>query len=125
MKVKRRILLYGNSVILGTIGISLSRYSQFEVTKLAPSLQGKQKMGAAKTDILLFDLETTHPKTVFSLLGTHPVLQLIGISPDLNLIKIWSIRELRELSMLDLLNVINNESKYVPAGPGDDEESHF
>ena len=42
MKVNHGILLYGNSCILGTIGLSLGRNSQFEVSKLEPPLTGPQ-----------------------------------------------------------------------------------
>jgi len=113
VKANRRILIYGNSVILGTIGIGLGRNPQFEVTKLAPPLQETQKLDAAKIDILL-DLETTHPDVVLSLLEINPALQLIGISPGINLVKVWSLRELRELSMQDLLKVIRSEAKDSP-----------
>ena len=121
MKATKRILLYGNSVILGTIGLSLGLYSQFEVTKLALPLKEAQKIDDAKTDILLFDLETTHPEAVLSLLETNPTLQLIGISPDINLIKVWSIREMREVSMQDLLQVIKSEAKDSPVESGGNE----
>lgn len=121
IKANKRILLYGNSVILGTVGISLGHYSQFEVKKLAPPLQETQMPDAAKADIIFFDLETTHPEAVLSLLETNPTLQLIGISPGINLVKVWSIRELREVSMEDLLQVITSEAKDPPAEPGGDE----
>ncbi|MFZ7113212.1 MAG: hypothetical protein ACOWYE_16130 [Desulfatiglandales bacterium] len=114
MESTKRILLYGNSVILGMIEISLGLYSQFEVTKLIPPLQETQKLDAAKTDIILFDLETTHPEAVLSLLEINPTLHLIGISPDINLVKVWTIRELREVSMHDLLQVIKSEAKDLP-----------
>ena len=121
MKVRQRILLYGNSLILGTIGVSLGRNSQFEVIKRLPLLQETQKVDAAKTDIILFDLETTPPEAVLSLLEINPALQLIGISPDINLIKVWSVRELREASMQDLLQVIKSEAEADPAGSGGNE----
>lgn len=124
MKAKRQILLYGNSVILGTIGASLRRVSQFEVTKLVPPVQETQKLDAAKTDIVLFDLEATHPEAVLSLLEINPALQLIGISPDINLAKVWSIRELREVSTQDLLKVIKSEAKDSPV-ESDGNEGHL
>ena len=114
MKAIRRILLYGNSVILGTIGASLRNDSRFEVTMLAPPLKEPPELDALKPDILLFDLETTHPESVLSLLETHLALLLIGISPGINLVKVWSIRELREVSMQDLLKVIKSEAKDSP-----------
>lgn len=120
MKATKRILLYGTSVILGSIAASLRHLPQFEVKTLALPLQESLTVDTAKADVLLFDLETTHPETVLNLLGIIPAFQLIGISPGSNLIKIWSFRELRELSMLDLLNVINNGSMSAPAGSDDE-----
>ena len=121
MKATKRILLYGNSLILGSIGASLGHYSHFEVTKLSPPLQEKQKVDAANTDIILFDLETTHSEDVLSLLEINPTLQLIGISPDVNLVKVWSIKELREVSMQDLLRVINSGAEGTPVESGGNE----
>ena len=121
MRASKRILLYGNSVILGTIGASLGRYPQFEVTKVVPPLRETQKLDVANTDIILFDLETTHPEAVFSFLEINPTLQLIGISPGINLVKVWSLRELREVSMRDLIKVIKSEAKDSPAESGCDE----
>ena len=108
METKKRILLYGNSVILGTIGLCLERNSAFEVTKLIPPLQDMQKFDASQTDIILFDMQTTHPEALLSLLGINSTLQLIGISSDINLINVWSTREMREVSMQDLLQVITS-----------------
>lgn len=121
METNKRILLYGNSLILGSIKDSLRRFPQFEVTTLLPPTKEKQKLDAAKTDIILFDLETTHPESVFSLLEINPTLQLIGISPGINLVKVWSLRELREVSTQDLVNVIKGEVKDSPAESGCDE----
>lgn len=125
MKVSRQIFLYGNSVILGSIVASLRHLKHFEVKTLALPLQETQMVDAAKANVILFDLGTTHPDDVLTFLKTNPTLQLIGIRPDINLVKIWSTRELRELSMLDLLNVINNELECLPAGPGDVQDSNF
>ena len=116
MKARRRILLYGNSVILGTIGASLRRVSQFEVTTLASLPQEPQEVNNLKPDIILFDLEATHPEAVLSLLKINPALQLIGVSPDINLVKVWSIRELREVSTQDLLKVIKSEARIRQRG---------
>jgi hypothetical protein len=121
VKPRRRILLYGNSVILGSVGASLQRSSQFEVTKLAPPLEEALKRNTEKPDILLFDLETTPAEAVFSFLESDPGLLLIGISPDINLVKVWSIKELREVSMGDLLEVITSGAKETPVEPGGDE----
>lgn len=111
MKENNLIVLYGNSLILGSIGDSLRRCPQFEVITLLPPLEEMKKRDSLKPDILLFDLETTRPEAVFSLLEGESNLQLIGINPDVNLVKVWSIRELREVSMQSLIELIENTEK--------------
>jgi hypothetical protein len=111
VKIRKRILLYGNSVILGSIKACLQRCPQFEVTTVTPPLQEVQELEALKPDILLFDLETIHTEPVFSALKTNPSLLLIGISPDINLVKIWSSRQFRDLSIQGLFDVIKSELK--------------
>jgi hypothetical protein len=121
VKEINQILLYGNSLILGSIGDSLSQFPQFEVTTLPATTEEMQKIDSPKPDILLFDLEITRPEAVFSLLESDSNLQLIGISPDVNLVKVWSIRELHELSMQDLFNMIISEANDSLIEPGGDE----
>jgi len=125
VKVTRRILLYGNSVILGAVGTSLRRLSQFEVKALAPSLQIMQELDAVNPDILLFDLETTHSEAVFSMLKINPGLLLVGISPDINQIKIWSGWQVRELSTQDLLELIKSEANHLSIESDSDEDHPF
>jgi hypothetical protein len=125
VKTRQRILLYGNSVILGSIGACLERCAQFEVTTPAAPLQEVQELEALNPDILLFDLETPHTEAVFSALKTNPSLLLIGISPDINLVRIWSGRQLRELSMKDLLDLIKNEENDLPIERDSDEDHLF
>lgn len=120
MKPNRQILLYGNSLIIGSIGASLRRLSQFEVTAFAPPMQEMQDIYSLKPDIILFDLETTHSEAVFSMLKTHPRLLLVGISPDINLVKIWSGRQVRELSTQSLFELIKREANNLPVKPGGD-----
>ena len=113
MEISRRIFLYGNSVILGTLGTSLRRNPQFEVTTLAPPLPRGSELQALNPDVVVFDLESARPESAFSLLETSPKLLLIGISPDKNLVKVWSGRQLRELSTQDLIAVIDGQLNTV------------
>lgn len=118
MEVNRRICLYGNSVILGTLGASLRRCSQFDVTTLMPPLPPARELAALKPDVVLFDLQATHTEAVFSLLESRPKLVIIGISPDTNLVKMWAGQQLRELSTQGLLEVINEQLKNSPVDSG-------
>jgi hypothetical protein len=115
MEINRRICLYGNSVILGSLGSSLRRYPQIEVTTLVPPLPGAPELATLEPDVVLFDLQAAHNEAVFSLLESHPQLLLIGISPDTNLVKMWASQQLQELSTQDLLEVINKQLKDLSA----------
>jgi hypothetical protein len=108
MKANRRIFLYGNSVILGSIGSSLQRCSQFEVTTLPTPLQETQAFDNAKPDIVLFDLEAPHTEAVFFLLKTNPALLLIGISPGINLVQVWHSQQMHGVSMQGLIELLKN-----------------
>jgi hypothetical protein len=113
-EINRRICLYGNSVILGTLGSSLRRCPEFEVTTLAPPLPGAVELATMQPDVVLFDLQAAHTEAVFSLLENHPRLLLIGISPDTNLVKVWAGQQLQQLSTQGLLEVISKQLKDLP-----------
>jgi hypothetical protein len=106
VKANRRILLYGNSVILGSIGAGLRRCPQFEVTTLAAPLQNSLSLETVKPDIVLFDLEACQTEAPFFMMKTHPSLVLIGVSPGTNLVQVWNSKQLQEMTMQGLLELI-------------------
>ncbi len=114
MEVSRRICLYGNSVILGTLGASLRRCSQFKVIEINPPYPGSSILASLNPQVVVFDLEAENNEAVFSLLKILPELLLVGISPDKNLVKTWSGQQLQELSTQDLLEIINGQLKDSP-----------
>ncbi len=109
MEKMRRIVLYGNSVILGTVGASLRRFSQYEVVSVSPASAQDSYLESLAPDVILFDLEATSPQAAFSLLESRQGLLLIGVSPDSNLVEVWSGRQLREMSTRNLLEVIDGQ----------------
>ena len=117
MKSNRRILLYGKSVILGSIEASLQRYSHFEVTTLTDPLQDSLSFDTETPDIVLFDLEAPQPEAPFFLLKTNPSLVLIGISPGINLVRVWNSQEQRDMSMQELQKLISSAAMDVSDVP--------
>ena len=111
MDVSRRILLYGNSLILGTLATSLRNYPQFEVTTFSPPLPDRHELEAFNPDVVLFDLNSSHTEAVFPLLETFPKLLLLGISPDKNNVQMWAGQQLKELSTQGLMQVIDEQLK--------------
>ena len=94
----RRILLYGDSIVLGSLGASLGRDAQFELIRLPAPQPSAAQLRAFQPDVILFDIENGHPEAAFRLLEDDPDLQVLGISPDVNLVRLWAGRQYEELS---------------------------
>ena len=103
---KRRVLLYGRSLILGTVGTSLQQSPHLEIVSLAPPLPTVQELGALTPDVIIFDVEAARPEFAISLLEVRPSLLLIGLDPGSNQALLWSGRQVSELSTQDLVQVI-------------------
>lgn len=111
MEAGQRILIYGNSVILGSIGLRLRHCFRCEVITVVPPIDETHSLDIVKGDILLFDLQTTRTEALFSLLEAHPAMLLIGVSPGINLVKVWSGRQYQELSMQELIELIGSDRR--------------
>ena len=107
----RRVLLYGNSVILGSIGAGLRRSDRLEVTACESPPGDPLLLASLQPDIILFDAEATQAEALFPFLESHPSMLLIGVSPDVNLVNVWSSRQLREMSLVDLTEIITGETR--------------
>jgi hypothetical protein len=106
---RRRVVLCGKSVILGTLRASFRSYADFEVETIAPPFPPLQELSSLAPDVILFDMDTAPPPAAFALLGLRPDLLLIGIDPSTNQALVWSGRNLCELSMQDLVRVMREE----------------
>jgi hypothetical protein len=122
VRMNRRICLLGNSIILGSLGISLKICPDYEVITLMR--QDAQELMTLNPDVVLFDMESTYSQDALSLLEICPSLMLIGVSPDKNLVRVWSGQQLQELSTQGLLNVINEQTKWLPVSSNDRDTVH-
>ncbi len=104
--MKRRVILFGGTVILGALGASLASYPELEVIALVPPLPGARKLGALAPDVILFDAGRTQPDPVFALLRKRPNLTLIGVDPEGDRITVWSCGQTSAASAEELLQVI-------------------
>jgi hypothetical protein len=111
MSKRTRILLYGNSLVLGGIGAGLRAEGRFEVVPLPRALPDTSDVEALAPDVVIFDLETPGSAAAFSALENHPDLILLGVSPDDNVVQLWSGRHYRELSIKELTALIEVGSK--------------
>lgn len=109
----RKVCLCGNSIILGTLNSRLSQQAEYEVISLKTPAPASEEINAMKPDVIFFDLESPSPRAAFELLQERPEVTLIGISPDTNVVKVWSGKQLKEVSTRDLMRVINEPSAFV------------
>jgi hypothetical protein len=103
---QKRIVLYGNSVVIGGVGASLERAGRFEVIHLASPAASPSELAAMAPDVVVFDVENDHPGPAFSLLETRPGLLLLGVDPEGDLVGLWSRRQYRAASARDLAALI-------------------
>jgi hypothetical protein len=116
MEQRQRVILYGDSLILETVGASLQKRPQLEVIALSNPCPSAEQLAAMKPDVILFDMGTPRPEAAFSLLATCPGLLLVGVDPDRNRAVAWSGQQLCELSTSDLVEVIRCQSQKKRCG---------
>ncbi len=112
-QTKRRVLLYGESLILDAVGATLQQYPQLEIIALASSRATIQELAALAPDAIIFDVAGAHPDAALSLLAARPWLALIGIDPSTDQMLLWSGQHSRALTMQDLVQVIDTPPDQV------------
>lgn len=102
----RKVLVLGNSVLLGALTADLRSRNLFDVTSLKPPWPDRKTLEALRPDIILVDLASESFATAFSLLENDPELVILGVSPDRNLVRTWRGTQHWELSMEGLVELI-------------------
>ena len=105
MEKRRRIVIYGNSVIMGALSATLLRSRRYDVISLRTADQDTLKRIAP--DVVLFDLDAARPEAAFDLAERSHDLMLIGVRGDAGEGKVWSGRSLYDLSTRNLLQIID------------------
>lgn len=121
---KKRLLVYGRSVILGTVGASLQRSDRVEVITLAPPLPPLADLLFMAPDVIVFDVEATHPAAAFPLLESCPRLLLIGVNPTTDQVMLWSGSPMRAVTTQKLIDVIDHWSGRSPE-EGPETQAHM
>jgi hypothetical protein len=110
MEKNRRVCLFGKSILLSTVGLSLQSFPDLEIIHLSLPLPDTLDLVALAPDVIIFDIQTSHQDSIFPLLTTLPNLMLIGIDPDSDHITLWSGQQIHVLSAQDLMDVIRNKT---------------
>jgi hypothetical protein len=109
----RRVIVYGDSLILEGVRASLHKCPGLEVLVLhQPPEKLPDELRGYCPAILIFDMEAIQPEFLLSLFQ-QPGLLLIGIDPETHQALVWSGRHAAAVGAADLVQVI------VGAGPAD------
>lgn len=111
MKRRQRVILYGKSVILVTVGASLVHFPELEVVELSPPLPGTEDLAALAPDAILFDVNAGHPDAAFDLLKQCQNLLLISVNAENDQLLLWSSGQGSAASMGEIVRVISQFRK--------------
>lgn len=105
---RKRVILYGNSVILAALGASLEHFPELELVSLAAPLPGAAELSALMPDVILFDTGSAEPTlhTLFALLQDCPALLVVGANPESAQLQLWSSGRSDAVTSADLLQLI-------------------
>ena len=107
---KRTVALYGRNLVLSTIGACLQQKPEFRVVRIEGSLADfLKKMGAARSEVILFDLATEQAHFAVSLMHHHPEIKLVGVDLMCNKMLVLSGEPSRLLTIEDLVTVIEQK----------------
>lgn len=101
-----RVVLYGNSVVLGALKASLERYAELEIIPLSSSIPRAEELGALAPDVIIFDTGSAQPAPIFNLLRELPDLLLVGVDPELADLALWTGKQNQAVSAEDLVQTI-------------------
>jgi len=111
MKTQRKVILFGDSLILEGIRTNLNGFADMEIISLAPPLPAKQELDALAPDVIIFDLEAAHPDAVLALQRQRPQVLLVGVDLATDQMLVWSGEQSRGLAMPDLVRAIHSTPK--------------
>ena len=103
----RTVALYGNSLVMSSIGASLQGRAGLEVFCVDATLpDAAERLCALQPDVVVFDLAAARPEFAIALWTAQPRLLLIGVDLTTGQALVLSGQPSRLLTMDDLLQVI-------------------
>lgn len=109
MERRRKVMLYGSSLVLASVGASLANYPGLDVVTVdAPVPLSPAQLVALAPDALLVDLGAVGSEAVFALAKGRPELLLIGLDAAGERLLVLSGPQARALTTEDLVGLIES-----------------
>jgi DNA-binding NarL/FixJ family response regulator len=110
MEKSKRVVLFGDTLVLAGVRSSLEAEAAINVVTLEPMHDVDQALRELEPDIIIFDTGSVHFQLFGTLIHEHTQLLLIGIDPDDNQVRVWMGQQLDGLSVNELTGIINKYS---------------
>jgi hypothetical protein len=112
----KKVVLYGKSLLISSVGASLEDCPDLEVHSIDPSGSDMQQIRKIKPYAVIFDLAAIQPDFSIELWKAQPDLLLIGVDLMTGKSMVFSSQPARVLTTADLIQLLRNK----PAQDGSD-----
>ena len=106
------VALYGNSLVLASIGARIQRGTGLQPVTIDPALPAAiETLRALQPDVVLLDLGTAQPDPFMALWKARPDLLLIGVDLGTDRMLIFSGQPARALTAEDLIDALTTRTQ--------------
>ena len=112
MEKKRRVVVYGNTVVLAGIEASIILDQGCEVVP-HPWPMDRQALCTLDPDVVIFELDAVPSEFPYTLSRERPGLLLIGIDPETNQALLWYGQKAEGWTSQDLAEVIHQAKPQI------------
>ena len=112
MSEKKKVLIYGRSLNLEGIGVSLKLDGNLDVVVIEPGEQNS--LEDLNPDVVLFDLAEPHKDLNLALLRKQPGVLLIGVEPCSDEVLVLTGKRSKVVSVSELANLVSAQAIQPP-----------
>ncbi len=103
---RRRVILYGNTLILQGVRASLANCAGLEVIVVdQPAQVSPEELAAYCPAVVIFDMSVMQPQLLLGLFQ-QPGLLLVGMNSETHQALVWSGRQAAAVNAADLVQVL-------------------
>jgi hypothetical protein len=106
----KRILFYGDTLVLAGVRASLESETYFQVINHSHGNVDIKSLLKLSPDIVIYDSGSVQSEFLETLFHHKSDLVLIGINPENNQVRVWAGHHLSGLSIVDLVRVIDRQA---------------